>query len=573
MNTKNTLEEIKIANNVNEKIKAEPIKKSTKKKCILLSIIIFGVIAILIATFFLIAHYIFNLFGSEIYQIAEVERELYSVEYFTESKRINTKMAYTSGELEEIENLVETDFVVMITNKEDLLNTANLVILKSKTQIKDKEAPLNSFDIFDENIVKEFEKNPNGSKYPMAEFHFFENGTIKDIYLPKEMNKDEAQSMIDLINNVIPKLSRNKTEDDMKGIGIQTKNFKNKKSFKEYENPRVFTDKYVNSTFKGSRITKEVERDVENQTINEIRENTNLYLETQEEKDNKSYIDFGIKNYYYNSSSKIILTKTQKEKKEDINLVKRLCSKLNLIESEILIQAIIEKEFKDQNNYTQNISKSDTPISKRNLRNRNLNGEDLWENSLGFNWDILYSNILGQDLKISYFVDLSDGELTNGLIITFGLSTFKLGNQEGLNKDKKKGSEKQDDLPLAQIPLGSLPVKLSVKLGCSLDFDVDTITEVLKIDFSGSLFIKAAIEFGIGNVAKIEAGIKGDFISVNFFTSFRRNSLFTYDKDIISLKTTAGTVKAYAIAKVWIWTVFNGEFLIFQGFQIAEITW
>ena len=100
---------------------------------------------------------------------------------------------------------------------------------------------------------------------------------------------------------------------------------------KEYENPKEFTDKYTNTTFKGSKITKEVERDIENETISEINTNTNLYLETQEEKDNKNYIDFGFKNFYYNSSTKIILRQIQKEQKDIINLVKRLTSKLTLI--------------------------------------------------------------------------------------------------------------------------------------------------------------------------------------------------------------------------------------------------
>ena len=269
-------------------------------------------------------------------------------------------MAYTSGELEEINTLVETDFAVMLTSKEESLNTANLVILKSKTKIKDEEASLNSFDIFDEKVVKEFEKNPNGTKYPMSEFHFFENGTIYDINLPEEMNKEEAQNMVDLINNVIPKLTRNKTEDEKKGILIKKKSFKKSQSFIEYENPKEFTDKYTNTTFKGSSITKEVEREIENEKINEINSNTNLFLETQEEKNNKYYIDFGFKNFYYNSSSKITLTQNEKDKKDTINLVKRLYSKLSLIESEKLIKDKIEKEIKEeQYNLNQNESNED----------------------------------------------------------------------------------------------------------------------------------------------------------------------------------------------------------------------
>lgn len=40
------------------------------------------------------------------------------------------------------------------------------------------------------------------------------------------MSKDEAQNMVDFINNVIPKLSRNKTDDNKKGIIYQYKKFK-----------------------------------------------------------------------------------------------------------------------------------------------------------------------------------------------------------------------------------------------------------------------------------------------------------------------------------------------------------
>ena len=283
MKSKETLQDLKISNKIeesNETNKIEPLKIPKKKKYIIIGGIIFGTVVLLIGIFFLVAHYKYNLFNSEIYQIAGVKREVYSEEYFKESKNIKTKMTFTSGELEEIENIVDTDFVVMMTSKEDLLNTANLVILKSKTQIKDKEASLNSFDIFNETTVKEFEENPNGSKYPMAEFQFYDNGTLGNIYLPKEMSKQEAQNMIDLIHNVIPKLSRNKTEDNKKGIIISTKNLSKKKSFKEYENPKEFTDKYSNCTFKGSKFIKDVEREVEDEKISEIRANTNLFLKT-----------------------------------------------------------------------------------------------------------------------------------------------------------------------------------------------------------------------------------------------------------------------------------------------------
>ena len=319
----------------------------------------------------------------------------------------------------------------------------------------------------------------------------------------------------------------------------------------EYENPKEFKDKYSNCSFKGSKLTKDVEREVENEKIIEIKSNTNLFLETKEEPENKNYIDFGIKNFYYNSSSKIILKKIQKDKSEDINFVKRLCSKLNLIESDTLIQSIIDKEIEEQNNLDQNKSKSDTSISENRIRNRNLQKESIWESLIGYSWVIVRTNILGQETTISYYVDLIDGKIKNRLVIRFGWSTIALGNIFGLDKNKMQGSDKRDDIPLLKIPLGCLPVQISLKLGCLLDFDLGLISSnKLKIDFYGTLFIKAGIEFGIGNIAKNEAGIKGDFISLDFSTTFKKDWDRPVKKDIISLKTTSGKVYVYALAKI-----------------------
>ena len=597
MHPKETLEDLEVPEKTDKPIEKKESKdsiepkdenpviiKSKKKKYLIIAGIILGILIILTTIFLLVAHYEFGLFGSEIYKVAEVKRELDSVEYFTETKTIKTKLAYTSGELEELENKVQTDFAVMLTNKNDSLNTANIVLLKSKTRIKDKEASLNSFDIFDETVVKEFEENPDGSKYPIAEFHFFDNGTIYDINLPEEMTKEDAQNMVDLINNVIPKLTRNKTEDENNGIKIRKTKSRKKQSLTEYENPKEFIDKYTNTTFKGSKITKEVEREIENETISEINTNTNLYLETQEEKDNNNYFDFGFKNFYYNSSSKIILRQIQKEQKDIINLVKRLTSKLTLMESEQLIQAKISKEIEEQQKkLNQSQSQNETVLDtttineniteEKNLRIRNLDSGDNRESFFGFHWDVIKTNILGQDTSVGYYVELSGGKITNGLFLKFGWSTYKVGNLYGLTKNKKKGSERQDDIPLAKIPLGCLPVKLSIKVGSSLDFGVYFGLDTIKVELSGSLFMKAAVEFGIDYVATIEAGIRGDFINVSFSTSFKRKLDWTYYKDKISLKATTGNVKAYATAKVWIWTVFSGEFEVFKGFQIAEITW
>jgi len=170
------------------------------------------------------------------------------------------------------------------------------------------------------------------------------------------------------------------------------------------------------------------------------------------------------------------LRQIQKEQKDIINLVKRLTSKLTLMESELLIQAKISKEIEEQQkNLNQSQIQNETVLDtttineniteEKNLRIRNLDSGDSGDNResfFGFHWDVIKTNILGQDTSVGYYVELSGGKITNGLFLKFGWSTYKVGNLYGLTKNKKKGSERQDDIPLAKIPLGCLPVKLSI---------------------------------------------------------------------------------------------------------------
>ena len=66
-------------------------------------------------------------------------------------------------------------------------------------------------------------------KVPIAEFSFDKNGTLIKINLPKNIDLYNAEKIIDLIKDVIPKLTRNKTEDEDNGIEIRTKSKNNKK--------------------------------------------------------------------------------------------------------------------------------------------------------------------------------------------------------------------------------------------------------------------------------------------------------------------------------------------------------
>ena len=63
------------------------------------------------------------------------------------------------------------------------------------------------------------------------------------------------------------------------------------KTFSKYDPPKEFYDKYSKSTFKGSKISKLVETDVEDDKISEIRSNTNLYLETEKDGEEEKYFE------------------------------------------------------------------------------------------------------------------------------------------------------------------------------------------------------------------------------------------------------------------------------------------
>ena len=114
-----------------------------------------------------------------------------------------------------------------MTNQEKLenkefLNTAALILLDSKMTHEYGEKDLPHLDMFNEAQLKELEANPDGAKYPLALFKFYQSGKIEEIKLPNNMDEYNAETIIELIEKVIPKLSRNRTEDMSNGLNINT---------------------------------------------------------------------------------------------------------------------------------------------------------------------------------------------------------------------------------------------------------------------------------------------------------------------------------------------------------------
>ena len=97
---------------------------------------------------------------------------------------------------------------------------------------------------------------------------------------------------------------------------------------------------------KPSKSSYSVERDIENDKITEIRAKNNLYFETQKKENDTDYIDFGIKDFYYDTSSVINSTENTQKDVNYVNFIKRLTSKLEFVEGGKLLNSLLEKEKK-----------------------------------------------------------------------------------------------------------------------------------------------------------------------------------------------------------------------------------
>ena len=514
----------------------DEITLSSKKSkiCKIAALIIAG-IAIITTTVLLVAHFKYGLFGSKISEAIEINREANSLEFFSETRNLKTKMTYASGQTASTEQEIDTDFVVLLKDKKEIkekstfYNTGYIVVLGSKAKSNGEEAQLDSFNIFDEKIIKEFESNPNGSKYPIAQFSFYEDGTLIKIDLPKDIDSYNAEKLISLIKDVIPKLSINK-EDEENGIEIKTKtknkNGKKQKTFSKYDPPKEFYDKYSKSTFKGSKISKLVETDVEDDKISEIRSNTNLYLET--EKDGEEENGFGIDDLFVNVDSKIVSTKTEKEKVDDIKLVDRIVTKLTFVDSEEVLSSFHK---------TNDIEIEEPEVPMRNL------ATTTWQWALFEN-----KSFLGTKASAYYVIDLKNNKVVNKIKIKAGSFTVSVGNEDGLSQSKTDSNkDTRGSVLLGTFPIAAYEIRIDIKLSMGLNAGVTVSTKQLKITLSGSVNLKA--ELVVGTLIKFTAGVKGKIIGASFTCAFNKSPL-SFSKSGSKINISSGTITGYLTGEI-----------------------
>ena len=512
-------------------------QKKSHKLAIALSII--TGIALIAATVLLVGYFKFNWFKNEMYKIdANISRNVYQVNYFSETKTAKTKYSFTSGETEEKENVINTNFIVLLHEKTPTENgfivTASLVILDAKLDGEE----LSSFDIFNEAKIKEFEKNPDGTKYPMAKFTFYEDGKIIDIKVPNTMDRYNAESVEALIESIIPKLTRNRTEDEDNGLDIQTRTEKKKKTYTEETKPKQYLD------FHGSIYSKKVIRSLENDQLTDVNSNSNIYLQSNPEEGEDI---FAFRDFNFNIDSNIISTKVDLEQKDLSELVQKLSEKFTFVKSGDLIQSYIDKEKIEDK--VEEIEIEPTP---ENLRR------------LGFSikadktFDIKSFTVLGQTIKIKYRVAVIDGNAINELIISSNLGTFKFGNT-GISYTHKKTYSYTVTIFTFTFP--NFPaVSVGVLATGSLTYQISWASgPALTASLTGTLSATAQIKAGWDSIASLTAGASGVIASASGSATIKSGSVTK------SFSFNYGKITCFISGKLFGKEILRRDFTVFEG--------
>ena len=536
----------------NDYVENEVIQPKNTKK-IKIAIALVASLTIIASVTLLIGYFKFNWFKSEIYNIdAKISRNAYQANYFSETKTINTRIGFTSGITQDNEQKIYTNFMVMQKDRKELknndfLNTATLVILDTKLENKNELKEINSFNIYNEENIKELESNPDGGKYPMAVFSFYENGTIADILLPNNMDNYNAQTIIELIESVVPKLTRNRTEDISNGLEINTLKRNKKKVFVESISPREIPD------FKGSRFVKSIEREIDNEQLTKIKTQANLELKTELEENENS---FGLKDFKYETKSEIVSTGL-KEEKGTAELINKFIEHYTLIKSQDLLE-YLAKNKKDQIIGRYEITEEQLK-SDNNLRNLisfdNFNGDAT----------ILVTtfNVLNCDIKIQIRYGAKNGEAFGEIIFTANQGKVSFGSN-GITASTTIKTWK-GEVPVFTFDFPPMPIiGLSLIAGGSVKIQgsISSEKEQLELSITGSLYAKVEIKAGWDKVASVAAGAKGTIISSSIKGAINLSGDLSTSGSL-----SAGDITIYVNGKTLGLEIFSYEWKVFDGWS------
>lgn len=543
-----------------------PSRKS-HKKAIIAGII--GGIILITATTFIIGCTKFNWFSKdEIYNLnIELKSVQNQIQYFTDNKEIKTITGYSNGKIMENVQNVDTDFMVAITDKKDSKNTAIMVVLQSKIRMEGQEETINQFNIFDEETVKEFESNPDATKYQIAKFTYDDKGSIIDVLLPKNMDRYNAQIIMGIIEGVIPKLTRNRTEDNFSGLSIEVSELKGEAGISEIETQsnQVYVDKYTKKEYTGSNYNSKVERVIQNQMVKSINSQVNLYIKNDADENENNY-NIGFDSFDIQINSIITLTKSEEENKESTQLITKLADNYEYMKSKDLIDSLLQKE--EENNQPDEDEEESTSL-------RELGGIK-WEGSFAHEKELFSFSILKKKVSFVYSISLSDGKIKNVLYVKCGDKKFEIGNK-GFNLPKKQTKTKAAEVTLLTFPFPALPFLVNIQFIVGGEFDWEILVKVdqsffqeLKVTLGAAVYGKAQANVGVKHAAQVSVGVRGDLVKADGTSSISKADKKYSVKTSVTFKTAR--VEIYAKAKLLWKTIFNKSLQVFKGIGVKTIT-
>ena len=457
--------------------------KISKRKKIAIAIAAITLILVVSITL-LVGHLKYDIFNNGDYKIdANINRNIYQANYFSDKKTINVQFTLPDGVAQKKVFIVDTNFAVFITDKEKNKNTASLVILNAQATEDGNIKVLPHINMFDENEVKELYANPDGAIYPMAVFTFDDKGKILEIKLPNNMDEYHAETIAELIEKVIPKLSGNKNEDMSKGLEVKTTKSNNKRTIVQ-----------IKKTIAYPAASKIVKTEIEDNQVKKVDTSYNMHLQSEPE---EGQLIFGPKDFKYDMKSEINANEEKYDEKEFAELAKKISDKFTLIKYEDLINKIRPKKEEEKE------VEETKPL--RNLANFAITASK--------DFPIASFTILGQTVSIKYSVKVTSSTASNKLVITSGLGTFEFGNT---GCTAKISNSRNYDWNIFTIPVPGTAGLVSIKCyasgylswGFGVESGSGTGTKYYA-SISGGLKLGASVKAGSDMIASLTAYAEG----------------------------------------------------------------
>jgi hypothetical protein len=416
---------------------------------------------------------------------------------FNEIKNISIELL-SKNRKEIINQTITTDFLVTINLKKKLnyfgvinyLYNATLIIVNKSYDEKINQG----LYLDEENKIKQIMTHPEDYSQSICKFSFYENGSLAEIYLTNDMDFYNATSMVDLIENIIPKISR-KIYNEFNGDNIKYI-YEDKKDIKilsEIQEKKDLEEKYSKITFKGSQFNKNIKRRYKKNKIENIAYESEIKLFSRNEKEKDLFDDIGLNSIKVNSDINIISNKNDKYLIKAINSMLR---KINFVESQKL-----NKNKMNEKNYESQKENNDISTNKNELVNLRL--------SRVFEYHILTVNILGKSIEFNLLFDFNN-------YYNHGLPQITLqiviNGEKNAIKDfypEKNSLTLEGDFDFPLIPIYfwfGIPLKISLEASFeySFNFSYDEIKMKVHGGLSGKLSADAPyIEIGIKGSGKL----------------------------------------------------------------------